>query len=99
MTKSVPRHTDALSGDASTRASDAKKQGRRLPYVPISLRNFSSPCSGRTEPVPHLGPPMAPRRTASAAFAAESVSSVRGVPWASMEHWRERGLLDVVQER
>jgi hypothetical protein len=29
---------------------------------------------------------MAPRRTASAAFAAERVSSVRGVPWASMEH-------------
>jgi hypothetical protein len=29
---------------------------------------------------------MAPRRTASAALAAERASSVRGVPWALMEH-------------
>merc|ERR1712070_41975 len=35
------------------------------------------PCSGRTLPVPHLGPPMAPRSTASAFLAALSASSVR----------------------
>lgn len=38
-------------------------------------------------PVPHSGPPMAPRRTAEADLAAVRASSVRGVPWASMEHW------------
>jgi len=36
---------------------------------------------------------MAPRRTASAALAAERASAVRGVPWASMEHWRGAGQL------
>lgn len=51
------------------------------------------PCSGRTLPVPHSGPPMAPRRTAEAALAASRASSVRGVPWALMEHWRAPQLL------
>lgn len=32
------------------------------------------------------GPPIAPRMTAFADFAAERASSVRGVPCASMEH-------------
>ena len=36
------------------------------------------------------GPPIAPRITALAFLAAERASSVRGVPWASMEHC-ERG--------
>ena len=35
--------------------------------------------------MPYLGPPIAPRRIASADAAAESAVSVRGVPWASME--------------
>lgn len=43
------------------------------------------PCSGRTLPVPHFGPPIAPRRTASAAFAASRASDVRGEPVASIE--------------
>lgn len=49
------------------------------------------PCSGRTLPVPHFGPPMAPRRTASADLAAVRASDVRGVPWASIEHWKISG--------
>lgn len=43
------------------------------------------PCSGRTLPVPHFGPPMAPRRTASAALAASRAAVVRGSPVASIE--------------
>jgi hypothetical protein len=35
--------------------------------------------------VKHTGPPIAPRRIASAPFAAARASSVRGVPWASIE--------------
>ena len=34
--------------------SEAKKHGLRLPNVPISLRSFKRPCSGRTAPVPHF---------------------------------------------
>ncbi len=37
------------------------------------------------EKIEHTGPPMAPSRTASADLAAARASSVRGVPWASME--------------
>ena len=33
------------------------------------------------------GPPIAPKRTASAFFAAARASSVRGEPVASMEAW------------
>lgn len=54
MLKLVPAATEALSGEISTRDSDAKKQGRRLPKVPISLRSLRIPCSGRTLPVPHF---------------------------------------------
>lgn len=50
----TPRQTSALSGDPSTSESEAKKQGLRLPNVPISLRNLRRPCSGRTAPVPHF---------------------------------------------
>lgn len=44
------------------------------------------PCSGRTLPVPHFGPPIAPRRTASAALAASRAWVVKGSPVASIEH-------------
>ena len=37
--------------------------------------------------MPHLGPPTAPRRTASADCAAASAESVRAVLWASIEHY------------
>jgi hypothetical protein len=43
------------------------------------------PCSGRTFPVPHFGPPMAPRRIASADLAASRACVVRGSPVASIE--------------
>ena len=43
------------------------------------------PCSGRTFPVPHFGPPIAPSRTASAALAASRALEVRGSPVASIE--------------
>ena len=43
------------------------------------------PCSGRTFPVPHFGPPIAPRRTASAALAASRALAVKGSPVASIE--------------
>jgi len=43
------------------------------------------PCSGLTAPVPHFGPPIAPRRTASAALAAARALVVRGSPVASIE--------------
>ena len=77
-----------MSGELSTRESDAKLQGRRLPKVPSSLRSWRRPCSGRTgEEGPHSGPPMAPRRTASADLAAARAEGVRGVPLATMEAW------------
>lgn len=79
-TKSAPRQTSALRGDLSTRESEPKLQGLRFPQVPSSLRRARIPCSGRTgEEGPHSGPPMAPRRTALAFFAALRVSSVRGL--------------------
>ena len=53
MVKFVPRQTSALRGEASTRLSEAKKHGRRLPKVCSSFRSLSRPCSGRTVPVPH----------------------------------------------
>jgi hypothetical protein len=56
-----------------------------LPNVPISLRRRRRPCSGLIGPVPYLGPPIAPRRTACADLAAERAESVRGVRWASIE--------------
>lgn len=36
---------------------------------------------------------MAPRRTAEADLAAVRASSVRGVPWALMEHWGQSSLV------
>ncbi|KAH8167153.1 hypothetical protein CIB48_g1084 [Xylaria polymorpha] len=68
----------AFRGEYSTNDGDGKKHGRRLPYVPISLRSLRMPCSGRTAPVPHSGPPMAPSSTASAALAASRAASVAG---------------------
>ena len=85
--KFTPRQTSALSGETSTKDSEAKKQGRRLPKVPSSLRSLRMPCSGRTAAVPHFGPPMAPRITASAALAAARASSVKGIPVASIDAW------------
>lgn len=77
--KSVPSQTDCFRGERAAKDGEAKKQGRRLPKVPISFRRRRRPCSGRTLPVPYFGPPMAPRSTASADLAAERASSVNGL--------------------
>src|SRR5271170_5086088 len=55
-----------------------------LAKINTEKQRFIVPCSGRTLPVPHLGPPTAPRRTASAALAQARESSGRGFPVASM---------------
>ena len=44
-------------------------------------------CRASREERGRTGPPMAPRRTASALLAAARASSVSGFPWASMEAW------------
>ena len=54
IVKSTPRQTSALSGERSTRESEAKLHGRRLPKAESDLRSFRRPCSGRTAPVPHF---------------------------------------------
>lgn len=84
---SVPWQISSFRGDRDASVGEAKKQGRRLPNVFISLRSLRRPCSGRMGPTPYLGPPIAPRRTACADWAAERAVSVRGVPCASIEHW------------
>lgn len=86
MQKSTPLHTDSLSGENCTSDSAAKLHGRRFPNVPSSFRRRRSPCSGRTAPVPHSGPPTAPRRTALAALARARASVVSAVPWVLIEH-------------
>ena len=76
-----------LSGLASYSAGIGLT-GRRLANRPRPLRKPRRPCSGRGlsgSVVSHLGPPTAASSTASAARHASSVSSVRAVPWASIE--------------
>src|SRR5271170_282109 len=95
--KFVPFATSAFSGENSSNFSLANVQGRKFANVSISFRILKSPnqsqfknrelvlpCSGRTLPVPHLGPPTAPRSTASAALAHARESSGRGFPVASI---------------
>ena len=86
MVKSVPRQTSSFRGEILVRVGEAKEQGRRLPKVESDLRSWRMPCSGRTVVfVPHLGPPTAPRKMASALLAAERAVSVRAVECASIE--------------
>lgn len=59
---STPLAMLSLSGEYWRRFSDANDAGRMLAYRPSSLRSLRMPCSGRTAPVPHLGPPTAPVR-------------------------------------
>ena len=76
-----------FSGLASYSAGRGRT-GRRFANSPRPLRSPSRPCSGRGldgSVVSHLGPPTAASRTASAAWQAASVSSVRAMPWASIE--------------
>src|SRR5258708_6395793 len=85
--RSVPSIRSGRSGEASYRAGIGLT-GRRFAYRPRPLRSPSSPCSGRGASgsvVSHFGPPTAASRTASAARQASRTSSVRAVPWASIE--------------
>lgn len=57
---SKPSATSAFNGLCLSKLSDAKLAGRMLAYKPSSFRSFNKPCSGRTGPTPHLGPPTEP---------------------------------------
>lgn len=57
---SVPLAISGLSGEYCSSASDAKLAGRMLAYRSSAFRSRRIPCSGRTGPTPHLGPPTAP---------------------------------------
>lgn len=59
-----PLATSAFRGLCSSRLSLAKLAGRMLAYRPSSFRILRSPCSGRTGPTPHFGPPTAPMLSA-----------------------------------
>ena len=75
----------SLIGDADL--SGAKiLAGRRFANKPSASRIASSPFSGLISlgSVSHLGPPTEPRRTASLALQAVSVSSGKGTPVASI---------------
>src|SRR3954447_9747301 len=83
---STPSINSRLSGEASYRAGSGRT-GRRFAYRPSSARSLNRPCSGRTAPgslVSHLGPPRAPRKTASEALTAAIASSVIATPWRSI---------------
>ena len=77
----------SLIGDADL--SGAKiLAGRRFAKSPKSSRIARSPFSGLLLPgwLSHLGPPTAPRRTASDALQAFAVSSGYGTPYSSIAH-------------
>ena len=57
---SVPLAISGFRGEWAKRPSLIKLAGRMLAYSPSSFRSFKRPCSGRTGPTPHLGPPTAP---------------------------------------
>lgn len=57
---SVPLAISGFNGECANRDSLAKFAGRMLAYRPSALRSLRRPCSGRTGPTPHFGPPTAP---------------------------------------
>ena len=67
-------------------SSGSSRAGRRLANRPRALRMPSRPFSGRRagSMLSHLGPPTAPRYTASAFWQASTVAAGRGSPVASM---------------
>ena len=83
--RSVPLTRSFLSGDKCATKRETLI-GRRLQYRPSALRIPSSPFSGRISgaTLSHLGPPTAPRSTASAVFADAIVASGSGTPVASI---------------
>src|SRR5882672_3483523 len=78
---SRPDTTSGLSVDASA-SSGKTDAGRRLANRSSSFRSRRSACSGRLSrgKASYLGPPTAPKRTASAFFASASVASGIGSP-------------------
>ena len=81
---SVPRATSWRSGECSSSDSDGKSAGRTFAYRSSCFRMPSRPCSGRTLPTPHLGPPTAPSRIACASLHAARVAGGSGSPVASI---------------
>lgn len=59
---STPFAISGFNGEYWSKASDAKLAGRMLEYKSSAFRSRRIPCSGRTGPTPHLGPPTAPTR-------------------------------------
>lgn len=57
---SVPLAISGFNGECASNDSDAKFAGRMLAYNPSAFRSLRRPCSGRTGPTPHFGPPTAP---------------------------------------
>src|SRR5277367_6085196 len=82
---SAPSMTSGRRG-LFTVSSLMAKAGRRLAKPPSAVRSCSRPASGRVlgGRAFHLLPPTAPRKTASEASAAASVSAGSGVPSVSM---------------
>src|SRR5215471_10467063 len=83
--RSSPPTSSRLRLEASARASKTTA-GRRLAKRSISLRSRRMPRSGRSSNgnvSSHLGPPTAPKRTASLAIASARVWSVSGTPDSS----------------
>jgi len=64
--KSTPLAISSFNGLWVTRESEAKDAGRILAYNPSSFRRARIPCSGRTGPTPHLGPPTEPNQIVEA---------------------------------
>jgi hypothetical protein len=65
---SVPFAISGLRGEYCNKASEAKLAGRMFAYRSRAFRSLKIPCSGRTGPTPHLGPPTAPTQISSTTF-------------------------------
>jgi hypothetical protein len=62
--------------------------GAGSPFLDVFVSMRRSIAKARGGEGERTGPPIAPRRIASAPFAAASAASVSGVPWASIEACR-----------
>ena len=84
--RSRPRAAMSERSRQAPASSGSSRAGRRLANRPRALRMPSRPFSGRRagSMLSHLGPPTAPRYTASAFRQASTVAAGRGSPVASM---------------
>ena len=84
--RSRPRAAMSERSRQAPASSGSSRAGRRLANRPRALRMPSRPFSGRRAGsiLSHLGPPTAPRYTASAFWQASTVAAGRGSPVASM---------------